>query len=1284
MRKQYLIALLAILSLISSAAWAQTSSGSITGRVVDQTTAVLVDARVTLTNQETGDVRTAITDKNGEFLFLALQPGTFAVSVQAERFKRFEKRDLVLSASDRLSAGTLQLEVGATSQQTTVTAEVATVQTETSERSAVLDSKEISSLMSLGRDPLALLRVLPGIVKDDNGASGLGTEGVGVVAGVRQEHNAVSIDGVNGNPRGDGNKLDTPVNMDAVAEIKVVLNSYQAEYGQSAGAIVNMTTKSGTQDFHGSAYYYNRNEAFNANGWVNNHNNTPRGRYRYNTWGFTTGGPVYIPKVFNTSKQKLFFFFSQEHWPTQGSTGPQRYLMPTAAERAGDFSNTWDYKSTLAKPVPVYIRNPALNLPCSASNTTGCYSYLGKVNVIDPSLINPRMQKIMNVFPLPTIDCAVGGSGGKAPCPLTGGTTGSPYNYQITGDTNTPSTQNLLRLDTNLSSKWHMYFRGMMTSKTNEGLTSTTNLNKWGIPSFYSTPAKNAGVNLTYIASPTLVNEFTVGYSSWNELNGFLNPADAAKISKSALGVALGQNNPAQNPLDLLPIITGMSSGGSSGTYQLAAAPEINYDKRFPMNSNTGTWEFTDGLTKIWNSHTFKGGVYFQAGRYIQRHGGSIFSGSFNFGANSSSAYDTQYAYSNLLMGDYGSYQEGSQPSTYAPHWNILEWYLQDTWKAKSNITLNYGLRFTYDLPTQLQTGMGAGFVPDRYNSSQVPAMYTPVAYSTLTSSTDMTACKGSYKNTPTRCALDPVTKAIMPDTFINTFVSPFDYTGVVFNTDPNYPSSLRYSNGLLLAPRFGITWDPFKDGKTAIRFGSGLYYNTREGGGTVGDYSQTPPLITNSSIGFGQITDTSFLPGCGSSSAGCYGATAAPNSNPLDTRILQPNRKIESTLGVNLGIQRNVGFATVVDIAYVGTFGRHLSQQVNENAIPYGKQLNPNYNPSDPNSSPWNSNYIDLSQGTSMNCFFGADKVTTATTYCQPKLLNDNLFRPYLGYAAINLRDYGSTSNYNGLQVTVNRRFAKGLQFGASYTWSKTMTYTDTPNGAIANFQDRRFWNYGEAGFDRNQNLVFHWTANIPKASQLWNNRVLKAIGDNWEWSGIGQFEGGAPLSLTFSGAPNLTGGGDGARPILIGDPFAPQGDIHTTGQFLNKLVWVLPCAPGLPAGLVATSHCVQTGLIPNADIPGITRTNIGRGPGINNWDMALQKNVPVGERMKFMIRAEAFNIFNHPSFTAMDLALPFDTSSSCGTNCGLLKSATTSTFGQVNAERGARKLQLSARFTF
>lgn len=1272
--RAFLVFALAITA--SNIADSQTSSGQISGRVLDSAGAVISGADVTLTNQATGDMRKTKTDSAGNFVFLALQPGTFTVSVEAPSFKRFDKKDLKLTASARLAAGDLQLQLGHVSETVSVTAEATPVQTESAERSAELDSKELSTLMSVGRDPLSLLRVLPGIVgagdsngRDDDGdglgGNQLGTSGPGVIAGVRSSSNAVSIDGVSGNPRGDGNKLDTPLNMDAVAEVKVVLNSYQAEYGQSAGGIVNLVTKSGTRDFHGSAYYYGRNEALNANDFFNNHDGIPRPSYRFNTYGFTVGGPAYIPKVFNKKKDKLFFFFSTERWPTKTGDDPQEFMMPTAAELTGDFSHTYDTNGQ-----QVYIKDPTKSGACKQGSTAGCFTDPSRatagnptgLNIIPAGRINPNTQKLLAIFPVAKIDCTPKGAGGGATCPLTNVTSGNPYNYAIAGTHDTPSNQIVLRVDYNLNDKWHTYFRGMKETHDNNGLTATTNSLNWGIPAFYDTPSENAGANVTYVANPTLVNEFTIGYASWKERTGVLNTADAARISKSALGIGLGQNNPAQNPFDVVPRVTGLSSGGSNGTFKLAQAPQINFDNRYPMYDMTGTWEGTDSLTKVWGAHTVKAGAYFQAGRYLQSHTGSTFDGNFNFGVNTSSPYDTQYAYSNVLIGSYGSYTEGSNNADYAPHWKILEWYLQDHWKLASNLSLDYGLRFTYDLPTTLAPNQGASFVISRYDPSQVPALYAPVLASTLTA-TQKASCQGTATKLPSRCAINPSNpNDVHSDAFIGTFVSPFDFSGTVVNNDPNYPHSLRYSNGLLYAPRLGLAWDPFKDGKTAVRLGGGLYYNTREGGGTVGDYFSTPPVITNASVGFGQITNANFLSGCGSTGT-CYDPSSQVNAGPLQTRILEPHRKIESTLGVNLGVQRRIGFASVIDVAYVGTFGRHLNQEVDLNEVPYLAQFDPTF--------------IDKSQ-TGVNTFYYGPH-HNGVVLTQPKLLSDNYFRPYPGYGSVLLRDYGGTSNYNSLQTSINRRFTKGLQFGVSYTFSKVLTTQAVVDGGVATYQDRRFWNYGLANFDRTHDLVAHWTYSLPKATRLWNNKVLGAIANNWELSGIAEFISGAPYSVTMSGVPNITGGGDGAHVFVTGNVYAPSNQVHSTLQYLNQDAFVIP----------------PIGIIPSPDQPGITSNVVFRGPGSDNWNMALQKTIPIKERVQFTLRGEAYNVFNHPSFTMgrvdKPLTADFDTSSSCtgaaasDPNCGSGHIRTNSSFGEVTGERyGPRVLQLSGRITF
>jgi hypothetical protein len=352
-----------------------------------------------------------------------------------------------------------------------------------------------------------------------------------------------------------------------------------------------------------------------------------------------------------------------------------------------------------------------------------------------------------------------------------------------------------------------------------------------------------------------------------------------------------------------------------SNGFGIANAPQINFYTRFPFNNNTGTWEYTDGLTKVWGKHTAKFGVYWQNGRYVQHPIGNQFNGTFKFDVNASDANDTGYAYANALLGDYQSYNEGDR-TAYTPKWKILEWYAQDNWKVTPKLTLDYGMRFSYDFPYTLDLGEGVSFVPSRYNASQVPALYQPVLYSSLTAS-QQSLCAAGSKSKPSRCAENPGNPAdVQPAAAIGQFVGPFNFTGSVVNNDPTYPRDLRNSNGVLFAPRLGIAFDPFGDGKTAIRAGAGVFYNLREDAGVVGDFATQAPIINSTTVQQGNAV--TFAPNCNSLPGDCV--NAASLQGPQNTLMMPTNHKIASIFSTNFGIQRDLGFATILDISYVGT----------------------------------------------------------------------------------------------------------------------------------------------------------------------------------------------------------------------------------------------------------------------------------------------------------------------------------------------------------------------------
>ena len=319
---------LAILALGGGAALGQSTNGVISGRVVDPSGAVVPGAHVAATDERTGLQLATVTDAAGSFVFPSTPPGSYSVGVTLAGFRRVEKTGLALTASARLFAGTLKLELGTEQETVTVLAGAsAAIQLASQERSAVLDDKQMATLSTPGRDYMNMLKLLPGTTyPDGSGASALGTSSPPVINGVRSDYVALTLDGVVANNRGLGT-TENMASLDAIAEVKVLLSNYQAEYGKNAGAIVNAVTKSGTRDFHGSAYYYKRDERWNANDFFRNRAGEPRARYRYNTVGYNLGGPVKLGGL----GDRFFFFGPMRSSRTPGPRAATTRCRPSSS-----------------------------------------------------------------------------------------------------------------------------------------------------------------------------------------------------------------------------------------------------------------------------------------------------------------------------------------------------------------------------------------------------------------------------------------------------------------------------------------------------------------------------------------------------------------------------------------------------------------------------------------------------------------------------------------------------------------------------------------------------------------------------------------------------------------------------------------------------------------------------------------------------------------------------------------------------------------------------------------
>jgi hypothetical protein len=565
--------------------FAQSSSGTISGRVLDTTGQAVPGATVTLLRTDTREVRALVTSTTGDVVFTSLQPGPYTLQVEMDGFNKLEKTNLVLSSSERLSVGDLVLKLGAVSETVYVEAERAPIQTESSERGALIDSTQITELPTRGRDVFGLLPTLPGVVYDGRGGDGIGTAGSpDAFSGTRGMYSGANIDGISGNVR-SGDSLDTTLAMDTVAEVKVLLNNYQAEYGKAAAGLINIVTKSGSQDLHGTAYYYARNEHLNANTFFRNAAGTERGRYRYNTVGATLGGPLTIPGVFNKDKSNLFFFGAYEYRPSTVPQSTRYYTVPTLAERNGDFNRS------------VGSANGALYSPSRIIDPLTGKAFPN--GIVPANRIDPNMQKLLNIFPLPNAPDVVNG-GALSP-------SGNWYNYSITDSLERPGWQGTLRLDYNISDKWHAFFRASNYGTHNKGSNSTVNRVPW-MPDAdvdYALDSRNWGGTATWIASPTVVNEFIFGYARWGE-NQFYRDEWLAKLQNDALGVDLPQFFPDQNKLNVIPAL----NFGSTNIGPDAAT--VRWEGRFPMENIADSWTLSDNVTKVWRNHQFKGGVAFE------------------------------------------------------------------------------------------------------------------------------------------------------------------------------------------------------------------------------------------------------------------------------------------------------------------------------------------------------------------------------------------------------------------------------------------------------------------------------------------------------------------------------------------------------------------------------------------------------------------------------------------------------------------------------------------------
>lgn len=1034
---------LLITCLAAASASAQDITGTIVGLVRDAGGAAIAGATVTIRDTDKNVVaRVVTTDGEGAYTAPLLLAGRYDLTVEAQGFKKFVRNNIELNVNDRLTVDA-RLEVGRVEEQVVVETSPLEVELQTATQSGLVTGKEIRELPLNNRNYLQLLTLQPGVSSgsSDQLYVGLTNPSGGTntvqfaINGLRTSQNSYTIDGADNIDRGSNLSLLNFPSVDAIAEFKVLRNHYSAEYGRNAGGQVNVITRSGGKEFHGGAYEFFRNDVLNAASFFENRN-APRGLdgdgkairapLRYNNFGYTIGGPALIP---GPTKDKLFFFFSQEFRRviTSNTFNAQ---VPTAGERQGVFS------------VPV----------CVAVTGTLCTQVL------------PAGTPISSLAPIsPTAAAYVQSIYNNVPLPNAGGNTlvtspASVFNFR----------QELVRLDYNFSERLAFAFRFLNDDipTTEPGGLFTNNQ----IPGVAATSTKTPGRNYFFRAAQALNPKF------FNE-TGFAYSFGAIRSQPNGLNSAANSSNinpilPFASTLARVPSVT----PGYTGVTGFGPYDNINRN-----------YNFYDNVTISLGRQTLKSGFSFHYYQKRENAAGNN-AGTFAFAqaiptsfidpvtgqtVNApllpASALQTQrWAY--FLLGQPTSFTQDSQDFTPDIRAKQYEFYIQDDFRFRSNLTFNIGVRYSiFRQPTDAKGNL------TNFN----PNFFDPARAFQIAANGNRVLGTG-----------DPLNGIIQGG--VN---SPFG----------DKVAEEDYGN---IGPVFGFAWDPFKDGKTAVRGGYAISYDTTLFGIVEQNVFTNPPLINSVNIS---------NPSLDNPAAGTPSVSAAPVSLrgiPFDTNTPYVQQ-------FSLDVQRELFKGMILDVGYFGSKGTHLLGIVDINLVPPG-----------------------------LAAANGVNQVITAGNTAA--LLNR--FRPFRGFTAINAPQNFFNSNYHSLQMGMEKRFASGSLVKVAYTFSHNLTDNQTDRNTAPQNPFNLAAEYGPTQFDRRHIFTFNYIYEVPffRDQKGLTGRLL----GGWQLSGITTYGSGTPLTVSTGGVdPGGLGflgpSAAGPRPDMIADPNG--GAPRTFDQWFN-----------------------------------------------------------------------------------------------------------------------------------
>jgi len=1200
------VAVLGFLWMHPQAAFGQVDEGSVTGTVQDPTGAVVPNAQVTLLNTDQGLTLEGHTDGAGNYTFSPVRIGHYTVTVSAPGFSTTTQKNLTVAVGQQLQAN-ISLQTGSTATTVTVTTAPPQLQTEESSVGQVVDERSVNSLPLNGRNFTFLAQLGAGVNTAQADTRGNAASGAFTANGLRPAQNNYLLDGIDNNSNAvdflNGTNFVILPPVDAIQEFKVQTADYSAELGRAAGAVLNATIKSGTNQFHGAAWEFFRNDKLDAADYFET---AGKGELRFNQFGAEIGGPII--------KNKAFFFGDYEGFRrVQGNTA-SGISVPTAAEINSNYQDLSDLISgqgglnpandrtdALGRAIPFgTVMDPATtrNVPngsvdpvtgrtASQANTpagqllpvrdpinlTNCAvnanSFDGcTLNQIPAGRLDPTAVNLLKLFPAPTNSSLAGNYESSVPL----------FEHRNAFD---------VRGDINPSQKDQVFVRFSYVDDPQFipgpfGGIADGGAFQQGVQTAKS---DQDVIGYTHVFTPSTINVVHAGFNHLHTTR--FGPEGSVTGIPDKYGIA---------------DIPQATENGGLPAIVISGLAELGSNDYLPSDEVSQTLQVTDDFTKIYGKNSFKMGVEYQDVHFntlqpAYSRGEFDFNGNYagvpnQSGDNTGKAQFLLEPTASAVGGpDYVGGASDVHASNISKTYDVrhyLAGYFQDDIKVNEKLTLNLGLRYDYFTPISESNGGQANFVqtgpPNGAATYLIPA---------------------SGKDART---LSP------------SFIALAAKDGIAIDSTSSYGNSLVKTQKANFAPRVGFAYEISP--KLVVRGGLGLFYNAFENQGYGPNIGENYPFIynfnfqgPNDSTNFGQGSNP--YAGCGTSVGGsapievglsCVAFTPVDvNASGLGLQGLQFNYQTPRTFSTNLSFQYALTHSLAAQIAYVLTDASNLQVGIGNNEpfaiLPVGTSLTP--------TSTQTTSYIpfpDFGEGSSYQVTKG-------------------------------------NSVYNGLQTKLEEQLSNGLNFLATYTYSKTLTDAgDLLNGGstngfrapwVAGLGPRFDW--GPASFDiRN---VFHFSGGyelpVGKGKMFLGNsgKLADNVVGGWSTNFIVTMQNGQPLGF---GCPSSTTSGTNCNTLLLPGQ-NPKLGLHKDSN--GNLSWIgnaaafsQPCELGTNGLLNTPTGCVP---LIGAGVLGAGPA-VTSGPGFHRFDFSLFKAVQVSERVSMQFRAEFFNILNHPNFNA------------------------------------------------